>query len=95
MTTSIDQRQHNRMAVDVPVTIKSNGHPIAARCLDLSSHGIHLQAPQSFALEQQLLIEVQATKPNVVDFVVTAQVSRCTAEGLSTFNIGAKVIDIC
>lgn len=92
--STIDQRNHSRLAVDVPVTIRAGEKSVRARCMDLSSHGIHLVTPHSFPLQQRLIIDIEATREGTVDFTVTANVNRCTAQDMSTFAIGAEVIDI-
>ncbi|WP_170272597.1 PilZ domain-containing protein [Litorivicinus lipolyticus] len=90
-----DQRAHNRLNVDVPVTIvTANQDRVIGRCHDLSSHGIHLVSPRPAQIGEQWVVSLEATKRGIVDFVVTAEVSRCDNAADGGYVIGAQVLDI-
>ncbi|MGB0957572.1 MAG: PilZ domain-containing protein [Litorivicinus sp.] len=90
-----EQRAHNRMNVNVHSTVVTeNNQRFSARCMDLSSHGIHLLSPKPARIGDTLTVSLEATKRGIVDFVVTAKVARCAAASSGQYELGAQVIDI-
>jgi len=51
------------MRIDAEVSLLHEGQVIAARCLDLSSGGMQVQAPEHFQVGQQLEVRIDSDHP--------------------------------
>jgi len=58
-----EKRDYIRMRVDADVTLIHAGLEISATCLDLSSSGMQIAAPQAFKAGDQLLVRIDSDHP--------------------------------
>ena len=62
-TSHSEKRDFIRMRIDAEVSLLHEGQVIAARCLDLSSGGMQVQAPEHFQVGQQLEVRIDSDHP--------------------------------
>ncbi|CAK16419.1 PilZ domain-containing protein [Pseudomonas entomophila] len=58
-----EKRDFIRMRIDTEVSLLHAGQVIAAVCLDLSSSGMQVQAPQRFQVGDQLEVRIDSDHP--------------------------------
>ncbi|MEX3772410.1 PilZ domain-containing protein [Pseudomonas sp. MYb118] len=55
-----EKRDFIRMRVDADITLIHQGDEVAAVCVDLSSSGMQVEAPRSFAVGDRLSVRIES-----------------------------------
>lgn len=91
-TSHSEKRDFIRMRIDTPVTLVHEGKVIAAVCLNLSSSGMQVQAPQPFQVGDRLQVRLESDHPSLEGLHATAEVVWIAAQADGQHRFGLRIL---
>lgn len=87
-----EKRDFIRMRVDAEVTLINADQVIAATCLDLSSSGMQIQAPNRFKVGDNLQVRIDSEHPSLKGLQAEAQVVWIADQPQNGQKLGLRII---
>lgn len=87
-----EKRDFIRMRIDTEVTLLHEGQVIAAVCLDLSSSGMQVQAPQSFQVGDQLEVRIDSDHPSLKGLRASTEVVWIAGQPDGQHTFGLRIL---
>ncbi|MDR2307089.1 MAG: PilZ domain-containing protein [Paucimonas sp.] len=69
-----EKRDFIRMRIDTEVSLLHAGQVISATCIDLSSSGMQIEAPQRFKVGDQIDVRIDSEHPALKDLQASTEV---------------------
>lgn len=89
-----EKRDFIRMRVDAEVALITPDKVIAATCLDLSSSGMQVQAPQRFQVGDNLQVRIDSDHPALAGLEAEAQVVWIADQPQNKQKLGLKILSM-
>ncbi|UVE16179.1 PilZ domain-containing protein [Pseudomonas sp. LS44] len=74
-----EKRDFIRMRLEAPVTLVHGGRELGAICLDLSSNGMHLEAPTALKMGDRVRVLIPSSHRELKGLDVEAEVVRVSS----------------
>ncbi|SHN25488.1 PilZ domain-containing protein [Pseudomonas asturiensis] len=87
-----EKRDYIRMRVDADVNLIHAGQVIPAVCIDLSSSGMQVQTPRSFAVGDKLKVSIDSDHPALKGLEADTEVVWVTDEEGGGQKLGLSII---
>ncbi|MBK4989560.1 MULTISPECIES: PilZ domain-containing protein [Pseudomonas] len=87
-----EKRDFIRMRIDTEVTLLHEGQVIAAVCLDLSSSGMQVQAPQSFQVGDKLEVRIDSDHPSLKGLRASTEVVWIAGQPDGQHTFGLRIL---
>ncbi|UVM54313.1 PilZ domain-containing protein [Pseudomonas sp. B21-012] len=89
-----EKRDFIRMRVEADISLIHQGQVIAAVCLDLSSSGMQVQAPQPFTVGDQLEVRIDSDHPALKGLEASTEVVWIADQPEGKQKLGLRILSM-
>lgn len=89
-----EKRDYIRMRVDADVSLIHAGQIIPAVCIDLSSSGMQVEAPRSFAVGDKLSVRIDSDHPALTGLEADTEVVWVTNQDGGGQKLGLSILSM-
>jgi hypothetical protein len=89
-----EKRDYIRMQMEAPVTLHHDGQETQARCLDLSSTGMQVEATSNLAMGQLVRVHISSDHDKLSDLNAHTEVVRVIDLGDGRQSLGLTILSM-
>lgn len=89
-----EKRDYIRMQMEAAVTLHHDDQEISARCLDLSSTGMQVEATSALIMGQQVKVHIASDHDKIADLIALTEVVRVVDLGDGKQSLGLTILSM-
>lgn len=89
-----EKRDYIRMQMEAAVTLHHDDQEISARCLDLSSTGMQVEATSALTMGQQVKVHIASDHDKIADLIALTEVVRVVDLGDGKQSLGLTILSM-